>query len=107
MDTPVVALLAKLLLEVTQGETVALHGPPVRDLLAAEEVRHHRLATACPVASRAFFALPQPESRQTGTQRFSVLEKSVKKTVKKKRKEIRKDESQALTTLDSTRLETQ
>lgn len=44
--TPVVALLAELLLEVAQGETVALHAPPVGDLLAAEEIRHHRLAAA-------------------------------------------------------------
>lgn len=64
LHTPVVALLAQLLLEVTQGQTVALHGPPVRDLLAAEEVRHHCLATAHPVASDPLFTLLHPESRQ-------------------------------------------
>lgn len=64
--TPVVALLAELLLEVAQGETVALHGPPVGDLLATEEVRHHRLATARPVASYGLFTLLHPESRQGG-----------------------------------------
>lgn len=52
--TPVVALLAELLLEVAQGETVALHAPPVGDFLTAEEVRHHRLAASHSEASRAF-----------------------------------------------------
>lgn len=64
---PVAALLAELLLEVAQGETVALHGPPVGDLLAAEEIRHHRLAPAAAahhVASCAFFTLLHPEIRQ-------------------------------------------
>lgn len=51
--TPVVALLAKLLLEVAQGEAVALHAPPVGDLLAAEEIRHHRLAAAAATAAAA------------------------------------------------------
>ena len=62
--TPVVALLAELLLEVAQGETVALHGPPVGDLLTTEEIRHHCLATAHPVASYCLFTLLHPESRQ-------------------------------------------
>ena len=62
--TPVVALLAELLLEVAQGETVALHGPPVGDLLTTEEIRHHCLATAHPVASYRLFTLLHPESRQ-------------------------------------------
>jgi len=44
--TPVVALLAELLFEVAQGETVALHGPPVRNLLATEKIRHHSLPNA-------------------------------------------------------------
>ena len=43
--TPVVALLAELLLEVSQGERVAVHVPPVGDLLTTEEIRHHCLAS--------------------------------------------------------------
>ncbi len=47
-----------------EGETVALHGPPVGDLLPTEEIRHHCLATAHPVASYTLFTLLHPESRQ-------------------------------------------
>lgn len=64
--TPVVALLAELLLEVTQGETVALHGPPVGDLLTTEEICHHCLTTGHPVVSYTLFILLHPESRQRG-----------------------------------------
>ena len=49
--TPVVAFLAELLFEVTQGKTVTLHGPPVRNLLSTEEICHHRLPTAPTVTS--------------------------------------------------------
>ena len=59
--TPVVALLAELLLEVAKGETVALHGPPVGDLLATEEICHHCLATANSIASEPLLALLHPE----------------------------------------------
>lgn len=45
---PVAAPFPKLLLKVTQGETVALHGSPVRNLLTTEEIRHHRLPPAAP-----------------------------------------------------------
>lgn len=40
---PVVAFLAKLLLEVTQGEAVGLHHAAVGNLLATEEVGDHQL----------------------------------------------------------------
>lgn len=66
LHTPVVALLAELLLEVTQGQAVALHGPPVRDLLTAEEICHHRLTTAHPAASYALFTLLRPARRRRG-----------------------------------------
>lgn len=49
-----------------QGETVAAHGPPVRDLLAAEEIRHHGLAAAGPVATEALFALLPAGTSQRG-----------------------------------------
>lgn len=64
--TPVVALLAELLLEVAQSETVALHGPSVGNLLAAEEIGHHRLTAAHPMASDTLFALLLPGDRQIG-----------------------------------------
>lgn len=38
----------------TQGEAVTLHGPPVWDLLTAEEIRHHRLPAARRLASGTF-----------------------------------------------------
>ena len=41
--SPVVALLAQLLFEVTQSHAVGLHHAPVRNFLAAEEVRDHQL----------------------------------------------------------------
>lgn len=66
LHPPVVALFAELLLEVAQGETVAVHGPPVRDLLAAEEIRHHGLGAARPVATEALFALLPAETSQRG-----------------------------------------
>lgn len=66
LHAPVVALFAELLLEVAQGETVAAHGPPVRDLLAAEEIRHHGLGAARPVATEALFALLPAERSQRG-----------------------------------------
>lgn len=67
LSVPVVALLAKLLLEVAQGETVALHAPPVGDLLVAEEIRHHRLAAAAaatPSVAPCHFS--HPERRTDG-----------------------------------------
>lgn len=66
LHPPVVALFAELLLEVAQGETVAAHGPPVRDLLAAEEIRDHGLAGAGPVAPEALFALLPAGRSQRG-----------------------------------------
>lgn len=41
-----------------QGEAVALHAPPVGDLLAAEEIRHHRLAAAAATAAAARSVAP-------------------------------------------------
>lgn len=66
LHPPVVALFAQLLLEVAQGETVAAHAPPVRDLLAAEEIRHHGLGAARPVAAGALLALLPAERSQRG-----------------------------------------
>lgn len=66
LHPPVVALFAQLLLEVAQGETVAAHAPPVRDLLAAEEIRHHGLGAARPVAAEALLALLPAEGSQRG-----------------------------------------
>lgn len=40
---PVVAFLAKLLLEVSQGETVGLHHASIRNLLTTEEISDHQL----------------------------------------------------------------
>lgn len=40
---PVVAFLAKLFLEVSQGEAVGLHHTAIRNLLTTEEVRDHKL----------------------------------------------------------------
>lgn len=40
---PVVAFLAKLFLEVSQGEAVGLHHAAIRNLLTAEEVGDHQL----------------------------------------------------------------
>lgn len=41
--SPVVAFLAKLFLEVTQGEAVSLHHAAIRNFLAAEKVGDHQL----------------------------------------------------------------
>lgn len=40
---PVVAFLAELFLEVSQGEAVGLHHAAIRNLLTAEEVGDHEL----------------------------------------------------------------
>lgn len=40
---PVVAFLAQLFLEVSQGEAVGLHHAAIRDLLTTEEVGDHEL----------------------------------------------------------------
>lgn len=66
LDAPVVALFAKLLLEVAQGETMAAHGPPVGDLLGTEEVCHHGLAAAGTLASEALLVLLPAERSQRG-----------------------------------------
>lgn len=66
LHTPVVAFFAELLLEVTQGETMAVHSPPVGDFLTTEEIRHHRLTNAHSMASSTFFRLPYPKRRGEG-----------------------------------------
>lgn len=40
---PVIAFLAQLFLEVSQGEAVGLHHAAIRDLLTTEEVGDHEL----------------------------------------------------------------
>lgn len=44
-----------------QGETVALHSPPIRDLFPTEEIRHHRLSAATgPGVSQSLLILLHP-----------------------------------------------
>lgn len=64
LHPPVVALFAELLLEVAQGQTMAAHGPPVRDLLAAEEIRDHGLTAGRAVASQALLVLLPAETME-------------------------------------------
>lgn len=62
---PVIAFFAKLLLEVSQGETVCLHHAAVGDLLTTEEVGDHQVTARHTHAADRLLWLFPPGNRET------------------------------------------